>query len=105
MKNNLFAALGVCTLMLLSTLMFAQATQSTAPANSATPARRVMTDQEMDVLRADIRDQRKKLTAANMALTADQAAKFWPIYDQYIDETIKVNDERWSLIQELCHEL
>jgi DNA anti-recombination protein RmuC len=95
MQKNLLVALGVCTLVLVSTLMFAQATQS-AP-SSATP--QAMTDQEMDVLRADIREKRKKLTASNMTLTAEEAMKFWPIYDQYIQETIKINDDRWSLIK------
>ena len=51
-------------------------------------------------MRSDIREHRKKLTAANMTLTPDEAAKFWPIYDQYIQETIKVNDLRWALIKE-----
>jgi len=54
--------------------MFAQATPS-APPSSATP--QAMTDQEMDVLRADIREKRKKLTASNMTLTSDEAMKFW----------------------------
>ena len=42
---------------------------------------------------------RKKITAANMTLTPDEAAKFWPIYDQYIKETMKINDERWATIK------
>jgi hypothetical protein len=50
-------------------------------------------------MRSDVRENRKKLTAANMTLTPDEASKFWPIYDQYIQETIKINDERWALIQ------
>jgi hypothetical protein len=35
-----------------------------------------------------------------MTLTADEATKFWPIYDQYIQETIKVNDDRWAMIKD-----
>ena len=30
----------------------------------------------------------------------DEATKFWPIYDQYIQETIKINDARWTLIKD-----
>jgi len=33
-------------------------------------------------------------------LTEAEATKFWPVYDQYIAETIKVNDARFALIQE-----
>ena len=35
-----------------------------------------------------------------MNLTADEATKFWPIFDQYRKEAIKPNDERWALIKE-----
>jgi hypothetical protein len=38
--------------------------------------------------------------AQNMNLTADEATKFWPIFDQYRKEAIKPNDERWALIKE-----
>jgi hypothetical protein len=52
------------------------------------------------MLRADLRAQRKQITAQNMTLTADEATKFWPIFDQYRLEAIKANDERWALIKE-----
>ena len=52
------------------------------------------------MLRHDLRAQRKEITAQNMTLTADEATKFWPIYDQYRQEAIKPNDERWALIKE-----
>jgi len=35
-----------------------------------------------------------------MPLTADEATKFWPIFDQYRQEAIKANDERWALIKD-----
>ena len=35
-----------------------------------------------------------------MLLSATDAAKFWPIYDQYTADTIKVNDQRYALIKE-----
>jgi len=95
MHKSLFAVFTISALLLLGCPVFAQATQN-AP-SSAMP--QAMTDQEMDVMRADIREKRKKLTAANMTLTAEEASKFWPIYDQYIQETIKINDDRWSLIK------
>jgi hypothetical protein len=76
--------------------MLGQATQS-APAPRASS--RTISDEDVQVMRSDVRENRKKLTAANMTLTPDEASKFWPIYDQYIQETIKINDERWALIQ------
>ena len=52
------------------------------------------------MLRENIRTARKKIVAANMSLTADESTKFWPIYDQYIQETIKIGDARWALIKQ-----
>jgi hypothetical protein len=52
------------------------------------------------MLRANLRANRKELMARNMTLTADEATKFWPVFDQYRKEAIKPNDERWALIKE-----
>jgi Spy/CpxP family protein refolding chaperone len=57
-------------------------------------------DQDIEMLRADLRAQRKQITAQNMTLTADEATKFWPIFDQYRQEAIKPNDERWAVIKD-----
>ena len=35
-----------------------------------------------------------------MNLTADEATKFWPIFEQYRQEAIKPNDERWAVIKD-----
>jgi hypothetical protein len=51
-------------------------------------------------MRQDIRSQRKKIVAASLPLTESEATKFWPVYDRYIAETIKVNDVRFALIKE-----
>jgi len=95
--NRLLILVAVCTLLFSSRVMLGQATQS-APAARASS--RTISDEEIQIMRADVRANWKKLTAANMTLTPDEAAKFWPLYDQYIQETIKVEDVRWALIKE-----
>jgi hypothetical protein len=35
-----------------------------------------------------------------MPLTEAEAVKFWPVYDRYIADTIKVNDIRYALLKE-----
>ena len=62
--------------------------------------RQSITDQEIQLLRQDIRAQRRQIVAANLPLTTEEAATFWPVYDQYIAETIKVNDARYALIKD-----
>ena len=55
---------------------------------------------EIDLMRKDLRDQKKQLVAANLPLTGDEAAGFWPLYDLYTKETIKINDRRYALVKE-----
>ena len=59
-----------------------------------------VTDAEVNLMRKDLRDQKKQVVAANMPLTGDEAAKFWPLYDSYMQEMIKVNDHRYALVKE-----
>jgi len=54
----------------------------------------------MDLLRKDLRSQRKQIIAANLQLTDTEATKFWPVYDQYTAELISINDRKFALIQE-----
>jgi hypothetical protein len=97
-KKSLVAVLILASALLLSSVpMFAQAAQS-VPGAAATP--HSVTDQDIQMLREDIRSQRKQITAANLTLTADEATKFWPIYDQYAAELTKIGDTRWALIKD-----
>ena len=59
-----------------------------------------ITENEINLMRKDLRDQKKQIVAANLPLTGDEAAKFWPIYDAYTQETIKINDTRYGLVKE-----
>jgi len=64
------------------------------------PDARPITDKDIQMLRQDIRSQRKQLIAANMKLTDVQAEKFWPIYDQYINELVANNSKKYALIKQ-----
>jgi len=57
-------------------------------------------DQDIKLLREDIRSRKKQLIAANLKLTPDQAAKFWPLYDQYSAELSRIGDQQTALIRE-----
>ena len=71
--------------------------QKTPPQESTT---HVISDQELNLLRQDLRSKRKQLIAANLQLTDTEATKFWPVYDQYVTELIAINDKKFGLIQE-----
>jgi hypothetical protein len=71
--------------------------QETAPEEST---RHVISNQDLNLLRQDLRSKRRQLIAANLKLTEADAAKFWPVYDQYMTELIAINDRKFGLIQE-----
>src|SRR5262245_27995625 len=79
-------------------LIRAQGVQLAADSGNVTADQ--VNDANIQLMRRDIRAQRKQIVAANMPLTEDEATKFWPLYDRYIGETIKVNDVRYALIKE-----
>jgi hypothetical protein len=89
-------ALLVCNLSVF-TLSQTPAPQSVSPAGA--PSNNI-SDKDIEMLRADLRAQRKQIMAQNMTLTADEATKFWPIYDQYRQAAITANDERWAVIKD-----
>ena len=80
-----------------------QANTSKPAASSASDSQKV-TDQDIQLLRQDIRSKKKQLIAANLKLTDTEATKFWPVYDQYTAELVKINDRRYALIKEYANE-
>jgi hypothetical protein len=60
----------------------------------------VPSDDDVRLLRKDLRSQKKQIVAANMDLTDAEAEKFWPAYAQYTIDLAKINDAKTSLIKE-----
>jgi Spy/CpxP family protein refolding chaperone len=102
-KKSVKAVLVVVSVLFVCNVsMFAQVSQKPATQDSSGGSAQSnnVPDQDIEMLRADLRAQRKQITAQNMTLTADEATKFWPIFDQYRQEAIKPNDERWAVIKD-----
>ena len=57
-------------------------------------------EKDLELLRRDLRSEKKQLIALNVTLTDAEATKFWPVYDQYVAEMAKHNDEFYGLIKE-----
>lgn len=57
-------------------------------------------DQDIQLLRKDLRSQKKQIVAANMNFTDAEAEKFWPVYDRYAADLAKVYDTKMSLVEE-----
>ena len=56
-------------------------------------AAHAISDQDIDLLRKDLRSKRKQLIAANLKLNEIEATKFWPVYDQYTTELFPFRPE------------
>src|SRR5262249_49472029 len=54
--------------------------------------------QDFEMLKKDLRSQKKQIVAANMDLTDGEAEKFWPVYDRYAAEQAKIYDVKLALI-------
>ncbi len=87
-------ALLTCACFWMGTLLQAQNAPPQADQSSSS------IDQELHLLRQDLRAQRKQIVAANMNLTAAEAEKFWPIYDQFIAELVQRNQAKYELIKQ-----
>jgi len=61
-----------------------------------------ISDLDIELLRKDLRSQKKQIVAANLKLSDDQATKFWPVYDQYIAEQVKIHDQKYAIIKEFA---
>jgi hypothetical protein len=57
-------------------------------------------DQDVQLLRKDLRSQKKQIVAANMDLTDTEAEKFWPVYDRYAADLAKIYDNKIALVEE-----
>jgi hypothetical protein len=97
MKKSMVAVLMLAGAALLeSGVLFAQA-QGTAQSSS-------QTDKNIQLLRQDVRSQKKQIVAANMQLTPAEAEKFWPVYDQYTADMTKLGDTRVALIKQYAQD-
>ncbi len=94
-RKNL-VSISMAIIVILTSSLMAQSSPQTS-ANSS-PQRTV--DQDIDLLRKDIRSHKKQIIAANLQLSDAEAVKFWPLYDQYTAELVKINDAKYAVIKE-----
>jgi hypothetical protein len=99
-KRNIALPFYLATIVFASAALLSAQQPTPTAANNTKVSEEQVNDANIQLMRQDIRSQRKKIVAANLPLTETEATKFWPLYDRYIAETIKVNDVRYGLIKE-----
>jgi hypothetical protein len=75
-------------------------TAGSEPAAAADSTANALTDQQLALLRKDIRSVKKQLIATNLTLTDDEATRFWPLYEEYTVDYGKINQTRAVIIKE-----
>jgi hypothetical protein len=74
--------------------------QASSPQATTASQDQGASDKDIDLLRKDVRSQKKQIIAANMNLSDKEAEQFWPVYDQYTDELVKINDKKYAAIKQ-----
>ena len=85
------------SLLLVQSVAFAQKSEPSTSESAGI-------EQDVQLLRSDIRSAKKQIIAENMKLTDAQAEKFWPVYDAYTQETTKLGDASYALVKEYAQD-
>lgn len=94
----LVSIVSIVSMMLLSTgCLFSQETPQQP---SGTGVTQDTTDQNIAMLRKDLRSQKKQIVAANMNLTDSEAEKFWPVFEKYTDELMAINNKKYAAVKQ-----
>ena len=78
----------------------APATKNQSAKSPATATQKQNIQAYIDLMRANVRDQKAEIMGSVMELNAADAAKFWPIYSEYDAELSKINDLRVANIKD-----
>jgi hypothetical protein len=59
-----------------------------------------VTDEDIALLRRDLRAMKMQVIGQNMSLSDTEAEKFWPIYNHYVKDLQEVNNQKYALLKE-----
>ena len=71
-----------------------------AAKSSTVDASQPKPDDFIELLRKDVRSQKKQIIAENMNLSDAEAEKFWPVYDQYAAALSRIYDTKIALLND-----
>jgi hypothetical protein len=78
-------------------------TQAAVPGQQVTVQRIInptVTDEDIALLRQDLRAMKMQVIGQNMSLSDTEAEKFWPIYNHYVKDLQVVNDQKYALLKQ-----
>jgi hypothetical protein len=59
-----------------------------------------ITDEDIILLRQDLRAKKMQVIGQNMSLSDTEAQKFWPIYNHYVKDLQEVNNQKYALLKQ-----
>ena len=59
-----------------------------------------VTDEDIALLRRDLRAMKMQVIGQNMSLSDREAEKFWPIYNHYVKDLQEVNNQKYALLKQ-----
>ena len=59
-----------------------------------------VTDEDITLLRQDLRTMKMQVIGQNMSLSDTEAQKFWPIYNHYVKDLQEVNNQKYALLKQ-----
>lgn len=63
------------------------------------PSDPTISDEDLRLLRKDLRSLKKQTIATNLELTETEAQSFWPIYDRYASDLAATLDKKYALLK------
>jgi Spy/CpxP family protein refolding chaperone len=101
------------TFLMIALMLIAFVTTNSALAQNSSPpknnaakssiandAPQPHSDDFIELLRKDVRSQKKQIIAENMDLSDAEAEKFWPVYDRYAAELSRIYDTKIALLND-----
>ena len=62
-----------------------------------------ITDEDIALLRQDLRAKKMQVIGENMSLSDTEAHKFWPVYNHYVKDLQEVNNQKYALLKQYAH--
>jgi hypothetical protein len=59
-----------------------------------------ITDEDIALLRQDLRAKKMQVIGENMSLSDKEAEKFWPVYNHYVKDLMEVNNQKYELLKQ-----
>jgi Spy/CpxP family protein refolding chaperone len=74
--------------------------EDAAKSSTANDTSQLHSDDFIELLRKDVRSEKKQIIAENMDLSDAEAEKFWPIYDRYAADLSRIYDTKLGLLND-----